>query len=186
MMPIIAGLLGLVLVITGCGETNVFRLGDTGVSNYVRDERAHPVTFAGTEPQGFKSLEWKTKLSACAGMKYLRSDPTYGGIDFYSRGGDEYNLGNGRSLPVQYGFWKGQFYVAMLVTQGQEDWNALRSAVFQNYGLGAKPFVNKEEYLWEGKQVRMALGYNELSRTGTFYVRSEAVISSHPRAELWE
>ena len=82
-------------------------------------------------------------------------------------------MGNGGA--VEYGFWKEEFYVGMVTIQGQDDWDALKQNVFKRFGVGAKPFSNKEEYLWVGKDSVMALRYSEISKTGTFYLRSESM-----------
>jgi hypothetical protein len=61
----------------------------------------------------------------------------------------------------------------MVITQGRTDWISLRDTAFNKYGVGAKPFLNKEEYLWVGKVAVMALRYDERQKMGTLYVRFE-------------
>jgi hypothetical protein len=63
----------------------------------------------------------------------------------------------------------------MVMTQGLEDFHAVRRAVFAKFGEGAKVFRNKEEYLWVGKNAVMALRYDENSKVGTFYLKSDAM-----------
>ncbi len=60
-------------------------------------------------------------------------------------------------------------------TFGVVRWNALKKAIFKHYGEGAKAFKNREEYLWTGEDVIMALGYNEDMKMGLFYIRSESI-----------
>jgi len=108
-------------------------------------------------------------------MLYYRKDISHGGIDFYVRQGDTFKLKNGKARPIQYGFWRGKFYVGMVVTQGANDWSGLREVVFDKYGQGAKTFVNKDEYLWVGKNTIMALRYDENSGMGTYYIRSSSM-----------
>jgi hypothetical protein len=106
-------------------------------------------------------------------MKHTRTDPTHGGIEFYVREGDTFKLENGKHKMVQYGFWREKFYVAVVSTKGPEEFNALKDAVFKKFGEGAKPFTNREEYLWVGKNVVMSLQYDDNSKLGTYYIRSE-------------
>ena len=47
--------------------------------------------------------------------------------------------------------------------------------MFAKFGDGAKPFRNKEEYLWIGKNAVMALRYDENSKVGLFYIKSDAM-----------
>jgi hypothetical protein len=47
--------------------------------------------------------------------------------------------------------------------------------VFDKYGRGAKPFINTEEYLWYGEDATMALRYDDVTKTGMYYIRSGAM-----------
>jgi len=141
---------------------------------YVTNPNCKLVSFKpGSEPEGYNGIKWETKLSTLQRMKHTRTDPTHGGIEFYVREGDTFKLENGKYKPVQYGFWREKFYVAVVNTKGPEEFNALKDAVFKKFGEGAKPFVNREEYLWVGKNVVMALQYHDNSKFGTYYIRSE-------------
>jgi hypothetical protein len=143
---------------------------------YVADPNCKLVSFMiGTEPDGYNGIKWETKLSTIEGMKHSRTDPTHGGIEFYVREGDMFKLENGKDKPVQYGFWREKFYVAVVNTKGPEEFDALKNAVFKKFGVGAKPFTNREEYLWIGKNAVMSLQYDDNSKFGTCYIRSELV-----------
>jgi hypothetical protein len=146
------------------------------IPDYLPNKEAKLVGFKpGSEPEGFNSIKWETKLSTLEGLKHCRTDVSCGGIEFYLKEGDAYKLGNGKALPVQYGFWRGKFYVGMVTTKNLSDWNALKEAVFNKFGVGTKPFVNKDEYLWVGENAIMALQYNEILKIGTFYIRSDSM-----------
>jgi hypothetical protein len=141
---------------------------------YVTNPNCKPVSFkAGSEPEGYNGIKWEANLSTLEKMKYSRTDPTHGGIKFYVKEGDTFKLENGKHKPVQYGFWREKFYVAVVSTKGPEEFSALKDAVFKKYGAGAKPFTNREEYLWVGKNVVMALNYDDNSKFGEYYIRSE-------------
>jgi hypothetical protein len=114
-------------------------------------------------------------------MKHSRTDPTHGGIEFYVREGDTFKLEDGKHKPVQYGFWREKFYVAVVSTKGPEEFNAIKKAVFDKFGGGAKPFINREEYLWEGKNVIMGLSYEDNSKFGLYYVRSKSLATKMAR-----
>ena len=63
----------------------------------------------------------------------------------------------------------------MVVTEQASDWDALKEFVFEKFGVGAKPFSNKEEYLWIGKNATMALRYDEHLGRGVYYIRSHTM-----------
>jgi hypothetical protein len=143
---------------------------------YSPNENCKLVTFKpGLEPEGINGIKWETKLSTLAGMKPHRKDASYGGVEFYVREGDTFKLGNGKLTPIQYGFWREKFYIGIVTTQNLADWNALKEAVFKQYGEGAKPFTNKEEYLWIGKKTVMALRYTDFLKEGIFYIKSDEI-----------
>ena len=76
---------------------------------------------------------------------------------------------------MQYGFFGGKFYVGMTKTDGVVRSKALKKAILKHYGEGAKAFKNREEYLWTGEDVIMALRYDEDMKMGLFYIRSESI-----------
>jgi hypothetical protein len=143
---------------------------------YTSNENCKLVGFRpGLEPQGFNGIKWETELSTLDQMKPYRKDSSHGGIDFYLRAGDGYKLKNGKLLPIQYGFWRGKFYVGLVMTEQDSDWGALKESVFEKFGGGAKPFTNQEEYLWIGKDATMALRFDGLLKMGTYYIRSHSM-----------
>jgi hypothetical protein len=148
---------------------------------YTPNENCRLVSFKpGLEPKGFNGINWETELSTLTGMKAYRKDPSHGGIYFYLKAGDGYRLRSGKLIPIQYGFWREKFYIGVVMTEQVSDFEALKESIFERFGVGAKPFVNKEEYLWVGKNVTMALRYEEGSKKGTYYVRSHSMEKQMP------
>jgi hypothetical protein len=171
-------ILGCLLITLGCGGEvlNNLSLRKVDVPVYLPNENSKPVRFyPASEPRGFNGIRWETTLSTLGGMRHYRTDPSYGGIDFYLKEGDAFKLGNGKALPIEYGFWKGKFYVGMVMTKGVNDWTALKEAVFREFGEGSKSWSNREEYLWLGENSVMALRYSEFSKMGIFYIRSDSM-----------
>lgn len=143
---------------------------------YLPNEDAKLISFKpDSEPGGFGDIRWETDFSTLSGMKHYRTDPSYGGIEFYFKEREKLKTEKGKYKTIQYGFWKGKFYVGMITTRGISNWNALKEDVFGKFGEGAKPFINKEEYLWVGEKVMMALQYDEISKAGVYYLRSDVL-----------
>jgi len=155
--------------------------GYTPTPVYTPNENCKLVGFKpGLEPRGVNEIRWEADVATLKEMKSYRKDSSHGGIHFYLRAGDGYKLRSGKLIPIQYGFWRGKFYIGMVMTEQVSDWDALKDAVFEKYGVGAKPFTNKEEYLWIGKDVTMALRYDENSKKGTYYIRSHSMEKQMP------
>lgn len=148
----------------------------TPASVYTPNENCKLVGFKpGLEPGGFNGIKWETEVSTLKDMKSYRKELSHGGIHFYLKVGDGYKLKNGKLIPIQYGFWREKFYVAIVMAEQASDWEALKESVFEKFGMGAKPFSNREEYLWIGKDATMALRYDENLRKGTYYIRSHSM-----------
>jgi hypothetical protein len=144
---------------------------------YVADPNCKLVSFMiGSEPDACNGIKWETRLSTLQGMKHTRTDPSHGGIEFYVREGDAFKLDNGKKLMIQYGFLKEKFYVGLISIRQPEEFNVLKEAVFNKFGVGAKPFTNREEYLWVGKNVTMGLKYDENLKFGDYYMRFESMV----------
>jgi hypothetical protein len=90
-------------------------------------------------------------------------------------------LGDGGLIPIEYGFWRGKFYVGMVITKGVPDWNVFKEAVFHEFREGAKSFTNKQWNLGLGKNASMASKYSETSETGIFYLRSDSMTNQMER-----
>jgi hypothetical protein len=164
-----------------------FSLKKTEIPCYVPNEKCRLVSFKpGLEPEGFNGIKWETDLLSLEGMKPFEKNWRRGGIDFYKREGDTFQLKNGKSIPIQYGFWDKRFYVGMVTTESAADWNALKEVVFSKYGEGAKPFQNKEEYLWIGKKAFMALRYDETSNEGLYYIKTESMAKEIDSSRTWK
>ena len=144
---------------------------------YIANPNCKLVSFkGGSEPDGCNGIKWETKLSTLEGMKHTRTDPSHGGIEFYVRQDDAFKLEDGKHLMIQYGFLREKFYVGLISIRKPEELNVLKEAIFKKFGVGAKPFLNREEYLWVGKNVVMSLQYDEYLKLGTYYIRSESMV----------
>lgn len=178
MKTLIGILISLSLVmVMGCSESRYYLSSDTSyIPTYLPNESCKLVSFKpGLEPAGFNGIKWETELSTLKEMKLYRKDSSHGGIDFYLKAGDGYKLKNGKLIPIQYGFWRGKFYIGMLITEQASEWGPLKESVFEKFGVGAKPFSNQEEYLWIGKDATMGLRYDGYSKTGTYYIRANSM-----------
>jgi hypothetical protein len=161
------------LMVTGCSHL----VQESCFPTYLPNENAKLVSFyQGQEPEGFNGIKWETDVSALGGMKPHRKDPSYGGIDFYLKDKDTFKLGNAKLRTIEYGFWRGRFYTGVVMAEGLANFNALKEGVFGKYGVGAKPFRNKDEFLWIGKNAVMGLRYDEITKCGIFYIRSDSML----------
>ncbi len=85
----------------------------------------------GSEPYGFRGIIWGTDISRLKDMKYLA---TKDGVKYYSRKGDLLKIGAAKLEIVAYGFWNDKFSEVLVKTDGFDNYNKLKDAIFDNYG----------------------------------------------------
>jgi hypothetical protein len=88
------------------------------------------------EPDGFRGIKWGTDISGLQGMTHVRTDPSYGGVEFYTRKDDELRFGDAQLDKIEYAFWKGKFSSVWIHSVGYANWLDLRDATAASYGKG--------------------------------------------------
>jgi len=123
---------------------------------------------AGSEPVGFRDIRWGTDVSELSGMEYLETDSNYiGGLQVYTKKGDDLRIGEAELTKIKYGFWKGKFYGVTIYTKGYGNWFGLKNAVFEKFGEGEYQIDKIEEiYSWIGDMTGMVMGYDEIAKEG--------------------
>lgn len=126
----------------------------------------------GTEPDGFRGLQWGNEPKMQSGLKRVGTDPSYGGLDVYMRSGDELKIGAADVSKIEYRFWKGKFLSVTIYCAGYVNCTNLKDATVDKFGLGyqANPYI--ETYVWEGPVTSMLLKYNEFIEEGMLHMFS--------------
>jgi hypothetical protein len=127
------------------------------------------------EPDGFRGIKWGTDISGLQGMTHVRTDPSYGGVEFYTRKGDELRFGDVQLEKIAYAFWKGKFASVWIHSGGYANWYALHDAVFEKFGEGYQPHRFIEQYIWSGTSTAILLNYNEITKQGTLFMYSQTI-----------
>lgn len=128
------------------------------------------------EPDGFRGIKWGMDISELQGMTHVRTDPSYGGVEFYTRKGDELRIGDAQLDNIEYAFWKGKFASVWIYSIGYANWLDLHDATIAHFGEGYKPHRYIEQYLWYGASTMILLQYNQTSREGTLSIFSRTII----------
>jgi len=121
-----------------------------------------------SEPDGFAGIKWGTEFSEVeSDMVELRStnDPAEPNVKikiYYTKKGDDLKMGEARLDRIEYVFWRGKFAEARINATGPENFDDLKTFLFEKYGT-----VNKFQgaYSWEGSITRIALRYDESAKT---------------------
>jgi hypothetical protein len=146
---------------------------------------------AGSEPVGFRNIRWGTDLSALSGMEYLETNPNHaGGLQVYTKKGDDLRIGEAKLTTIKYGFQRGKFYGVTMYAQGYVNWLGLKNAVFEKFGEGEEQLDKiNETYSWTGKTVEMLMEYNETekeARLGIFSAEMDKQEKDLPKEKAKE
>jgi hypothetical protein len=128
------------------------------------------------EPDGFGGIKWGTDISKLHDMTHVRTDPSYGGVEFYTRQGDELRIGDAQLDKIEYAFWKGKFASVWIHSMGYANWLDLHDATIAQFGEGYQPHRYIEQYLWFGSSTMILLQYNQTRREGTLCMFSQTII----------
>ena len=101
---------------------------------------------SGSEPDGFRGIKWGQDVLTVQGLEYVKTDPSYGGIQLYTRKGDELKIGGAQLESITYGFWKGKFCVVSIDVKGSVNYYGLKDTVFERFGRGYQSNELMEEY----------------------------------------
>jgi len=127
----------------------------------------------GSEPDGFRGIEWGTYVSSLKDMEYIKTGETkFIKLYIYKRKGEDLRIGRAKLKNIIYFFWEGKLFAVSIHTKAFSNWSYLKKAIFQKFGKGFQKKKNKEYYEWEGKTTVMTMAYDETSREGHLFLRS--------------
>ena len=126
---------------------------------------------------GFDGLAWQMKPHEIPGIKKLKTDPAYGGIDQYWRTDGNLSWGKTTLDGLIFGFWRDRLYSIMIWVNGKPAYGRLQQAAFQYYGQGHKNLQGLERYVWLDETTDRMLEFDPKSNTGIFWMRSRALDS---------
>lgn len=133
-----------------------------------------------SEPDGFAGIKWGTEFSEVkSDMVELRStsDPAEPNVKikiYYAKKGDNLKMEEAQLDKIEYVFWKGKFAEARIDATGPENFDRLKKFLFEKHGT-----VNKLQgaYCWEGSITRVALRYDEATKSCLLTIGSTKLAS---------
>jgi len=133
------------------------------------------ISMATERPTGFRGLTWGTEFETVKDeMVYSRTDPSYGGIEFYLRKNDEMVIGTAKLDSIEYGFWQNKFCDVIGLFSGYTNFSSIKGALFERFGSGSKPNRYIEEYIWFNfAEATIYIKYSEIQKKGHFRIGSK-------------
>lgn len=82
---------------------------------------------------GFRGMKWGDPLPK-EGMKFLRKDPSYGGVYKYTRKGEDLKIGQAELDSIEYSYWNGKLSSVGIRCYGHSNFSSLLDAFKQKFG----------------------------------------------------
>jgi len=133
------------------------------------------VAFAETEIDGFRGIKWGTDISKMKEFTKVGVDPSFGGIDKYTKSGDSMSIGAASLDSIQYGCWHGKFSSVSIKTSGYSNFHALLDTSKEKFGAPFQANKYIEKYFWPNSGTALMLDYNKFSQVGSLFMGSKAI-----------
>ncbi len=147
------------------------------------------------ELDGFRGIQWGAEVTTLVGLQKVEKGKSANpDIDWYTRKGEVLTFGKAKVESVLYTFWMGTFESVWIDFKGDENFEALKQGLFEQFGkvlesgellsraesealIERSPMRSgKEEfYLWDGKKTEMWLSYSKDLHKGTFSINSKKI-----------
>lgn len=125
------------------------------------------------EADGFRGIKWGTEYSNVKdSMKYVRTDPSYGGIKIYLNKDDDLKIGGADLESIEYGFWHDKFCSVLIKFKGYTNFSSIKDATFEKFGAGYQDNRFIEDYMWFGEVTAISLEYKKVLKEGYLYMSS--------------
>jgi len=133
------------------------------------------ISIATDSPTGFRGLRWGTKFSTVqTELVHSRTNPSLGGIEYYTRKNDEMTIAEGKLDGIEYGFWQDKFCAVKVYFSGSTNFSSVKGALIKKFGSATQPNDFIEAYFWLSfPEALINIGYDEVSEKGSFTMVSK-------------
>lgn len=124
---------------------------------------------------GFRGIKWGTNISKMNGFSKLGTNPSFGGIDLYSRDNDPLTMGSAKLDSILYWCWQGKFSEASIDSSGRINFESVLAISKEKFGEPFKENRYIEKYYWFNSTTSVRLEYNQVSDKGSMSFSSKEI-----------
>jgi hypothetical protein len=133
-----------------------------------------------SEPDGFAGIKWGASFSEVKSDMVESgsiTDPVEPNVKtkvYFTKKGDPLKLGEAQLDKIEYVFWRGKFAEARINATGPENFDRLKTFLFEKYGT-----VNKSQgaYFWDGTVTQIFLKFDESAKPFLLTIASTRIAS---------
>ena len=133
----------------------------------------------GSEPNGFRGIEWNTDIDTIKEKKGLVFHGMQGPFEAFVIRNDNMEIGDANLSVIGYLFWNGRFCKVDIMFTSFSDHEKLRKQVFNTFGPAQKTkYLNEDRYIWEGEKTTMFLSdFDKKKKMGGLIMFSNEMIN---------
>ena len=129
--------------------------------------------------EGFRGLKWGTPIDEIRRTKQLVIKQNDGNNKYvyYALVDDNLRFGGVNAVSIRYFFWKNKFAGVVITTMGERDFDVLKGATDEKFGLGMTGIGPSGEEIisWNGNSTDVTLSYEQTSRKGKLVLFSKMI-----------
>jgi hypothetical protein len=118
---------------------------------------------------------WGMSSEALPGLKKIKTEPLFGGVDHYWRPGQPLIYGSAPLDGWVFGFWEDQLYAMVMWTNGRAGYDRMKNEIFHLHGRGTRSPSHEERYVWVAEDTQHMLEFDANLNTGLMVMRSSRV-----------
>jgi hypothetical protein len=118
---------------------------------------------------------WGMSPEALSGLKKIKTEPLFGGVDHYWRPGQPLIYGSAPLDGWVFGFWEDQLYAMVMWTKGRTGYDRMKNEIFYLHGRGTRSPSHEERYVWVAEDTQHMLEFDANLDTGLMVMRSSRV-----------
>jgi hypothetical protein len=103
---------------------------------------------------------------------YDSTDPSHGGIKFYTKKDENLHIGNFVAQKIVYGFWHDKLCVVGVFVDGNVNWEGLKLAAFEKFGSQSDSHL--DSFYWSNDRTIATLDRVVHDR-GVLWLRSKEI-----------
>lgn len=124
---------------------------------------AQPTSAFQNEPNDCRGIEWGTKYDELKGFTKVS---TGNRLDYFTKKDDEMSIGDAPLEKVVYVFYHKKFCGAVLNFKSSQNFQIIKTTLFDWYGKGGQSKRDEDRYSWSGTDVAITLEYDDVNQKG--------------------
>ncbi len=128
------------------------------------------------EPDGFRGIKWGAHIGGVESNYRMTFLFESRGFRKFTRDGDELEIGQAKTKPPQYGFFKDRFCEVFVYFEGKLNFLMVKEVTFERFGKPTKEDALGEDFWWRGDLAWIHLKFDPLKDRGRLWIFSKPLM----------